>query len=371
MMVVTATQVLMTASAPTPQLAYGQDGQLKGFAVLEYETAEMAEEAQQRADGLALGGSHLRVSFCAPGPPGRSMLAALIAAQATVSVCQREGAPEGGDGGARGPGGHPLWPGRTLSCSSVPFCRPSIGAKGSCPSPASCSCSATWGPPLPSSCCSTPCSTAARVASRVRQAGAKCAQNRAPPVTVPTRASSDMSPCAGAGMRVMLPRGSWCPEPLAGEAGWWREGPSPPGGTHLPGPFLWLSLPSGSFSFLLSTGLGLCLIDGGVPPGAHLPFSGSPRRPPGRTPGHAAAQRARPVHSAAAARPADPESEGNGRPWATGSLLTSRSPSSFRFQHHLYPPTGGSPSVGLWTIRLWPWGPLWGPACRRCSGLRK
>ncbi|XP_054417995.1 ribonucleoprotein PTB-binding 1 isoform X6 [Pteronotus mesoamericanus] len=66
------------------QLAYGQDGQLKGFAVLEYETAEMAEEAQQQADGLALGGSHLRISFCAPGPPGRSMLAALIAAQATA-----------------------------------------------------------------------------------------------------------------------------------------------------------------------------------------------------------------------------------------------------------------------------------------------
>uniref|UniRef100_A0A8C6QE02 Ribonucleoprotein PTB-binding 1 n=1 Tax=Nannospalax galili TaxID=1026970 RepID=A0A8C6QE02_NANGA len=66
------------------QLACGQDGQLKGFAVLEYETAEMAEAAQQRADGLALGGSHLRVSFCAPGPPGRSMLAALIAAQATA-----------------------------------------------------------------------------------------------------------------------------------------------------------------------------------------------------------------------------------------------------------------------------------------------
>ncbi|XP_069334296.1 ribonucleoprotein PTB-binding 1 isoform X1 [Eulemur rufifrons] len=66
------------------QLACGQDGQLKGFAVLEYESAEMAEEAQQRADGLALGGSHLRISFCAPGPPGRSMLAALIAAQATA-----------------------------------------------------------------------------------------------------------------------------------------------------------------------------------------------------------------------------------------------------------------------------------------------
>nr|XP_054105200.1 ribonucleoprotein PTB-binding 1 isoform X3 [Callithrix jacchus] len=78
-------RVLSTVHTPTfCQLACGQDGQLKGFAVLEYETAEMAEEAQQRADGLALGGSHLRVSFCAPGPPGRSMLAALIAAQATA-----------------------------------------------------------------------------------------------------------------------------------------------------------------------------------------------------------------------------------------------------------------------------------------------
>uniref|UniRef100_A0A8C9V909 Uncharacterized protein n=1 Tax=Scleropages formosus TaxID=113540 RepID=A0A8C9V909_SCLFO len=33
------------------------------------------------SDGRALGGTHIRVSFCAPGPPGRSMLAALIAAQ--------------------------------------------------------------------------------------------------------------------------------------------------------------------------------------------------------------------------------------------------------------------------------------------------
>ncbi|XP_063084714.1 ribonucleoprotein PTB-binding 1 isoform X5 [Cavia porcellus] len=78
-------RALSAVHAPTfCQLACGQDGQLKGFAVLEYETAEMAEAAQQQADGLALGGSHLRVSFCAPGPPGRSMLAALIAAQATA-----------------------------------------------------------------------------------------------------------------------------------------------------------------------------------------------------------------------------------------------------------------------------------------------
>ncbi|KAH0628723.1 hypothetical protein JD844_010171 [Phrynosoma platyrhinos] len=65
------------------QLACGQDGQLKGFAVLEYETTEIAEMVQQATNGLPLAGNHIRVSFCAPGPPGRSMLAALIAAQAT------------------------------------------------------------------------------------------------------------------------------------------------------------------------------------------------------------------------------------------------------------------------------------------------
>ncbi|KAJ7317246.1 hypothetical protein JRQ81_003408, partial [Phrynocephalus forsythii] len=66
------------------QLAYGQDGQLKGFAVVEYESAEIAEMVQQATNGLLLAGNHIRVSFCAPGPPGRSMLAALVAAQATA-----------------------------------------------------------------------------------------------------------------------------------------------------------------------------------------------------------------------------------------------------------------------------------------------
>ncbi|XP_058026203.1 ribonucleoprotein PTB-binding 1 isoform X3 [Ahaetulla prasina] len=66
------------------QLACGQDGQLKGFAVLEYESAEIAEMVQQATNGFLLAGNHIRVSFCAPGPPGRSMLAALIAAQATA-----------------------------------------------------------------------------------------------------------------------------------------------------------------------------------------------------------------------------------------------------------------------------------------------
>lgn len=66
------------------QLAQGQDGSFRRFAVLEFAAAEMAEEAQRLADGRLLAGTHIRVSFCAPGPPGRSMLAALIAAQTMV-----------------------------------------------------------------------------------------------------------------------------------------------------------------------------------------------------------------------------------------------------------------------------------------------
>ncbi|NWX44747.1 RAVR1 protein, partial [Steatornis caripensis] len=78
-------RVFSAACAPAfCQLAYGQDGQLKGFAVLEYDSPEAAEVVQQATDGLPLAGNHVRVSFCAPGPPGRSMLAALIAAQATA-----------------------------------------------------------------------------------------------------------------------------------------------------------------------------------------------------------------------------------------------------------------------------------------------
>ncbi|XP_028267858.1 ribonucleoprotein PTB-binding 1 isoform X2 [Parambassis ranga] len=72
------------------QLAQGQDGSFRRFAVLEFATAEMAEEAQRLTDGRLLGGTHIRVSFCAPGPPGRSMLAALIAAQ-TMAVNRGKG----------------------------------------------------------------------------------------------------------------------------------------------------------------------------------------------------------------------------------------------------------------------------------------
>ncbi|CAB1454202.1 unnamed protein product [Pleuronectes platessa] len=72
------------------QLAQGQDGSFRRFAILEFTTAEMAEEAQRLSDVRLLGGTHIRVSFCAPGPPGRSMLAALIAAQ-TMAVNRGKG----------------------------------------------------------------------------------------------------------------------------------------------------------------------------------------------------------------------------------------------------------------------------------------
>ncbi|XP_037333401.2 ribonucleoprotein PTB-binding 1 isoform X1 [Pungitius pungitius] len=72
------------------QLAQGQDSSFRRFTVLEFSSAEMAEEAQRLSDGRLLGGTHIRVSFCAPGPPGRSMLAALIAAQ-TMAVNRGKG----------------------------------------------------------------------------------------------------------------------------------------------------------------------------------------------------------------------------------------------------------------------------------------
>lgn len=67
------------------QLAQDEGGHGGGFAVVEYSTAEHAEEVQQVADGITVQGSQVQLSFCAPGAPGRSTLAALIAAQRVVS----------------------------------------------------------------------------------------------------------------------------------------------------------------------------------------------------------------------------------------------------------------------------------------------
>lgn len=68
------------------QLAQDEGSYVGGFAVVEYTSAEHAEEVQQAADGMSVKGSKVRVSFCAPGAPGRSTLAALIAAQRVVSL---------------------------------------------------------------------------------------------------------------------------------------------------------------------------------------------------------------------------------------------------------------------------------------------
>lgn len=67
------------------QLAQDEGGQGSCFAVVEYSTAEHAEEVQQVADGITIKGSQVQLSFCAPGASGRSTLAALIAAQRVVS----------------------------------------------------------------------------------------------------------------------------------------------------------------------------------------------------------------------------------------------------------------------------------------------
>ncbi|XP_061040059.1 ribonucleoprotein PTB-binding 2 isoform X1 [Eubalaena glacialis] len=76
------------------QLAEDEGSYVGGFAVVEYSTAEHAEEVQQAADGMTINGSKVQVSFCAPGAPGRSTLAALIAAQRVMHSNQKGLLPE-------------------------------------------------------------------------------------------------------------------------------------------------------------------------------------------------------------------------------------------------------------------------------------
>nr|KAF6507585.1 ribonucleoprotein, PTB binding 2 [Rousettus aegyptiacus] len=76
------------------QLAQDEGSYVGGFAVVEYNTAEHAEEVQHAADGMTIKGSHVQVSFCAPGAPGRSTLAALIAAQRVMHSNQKGLLPE-------------------------------------------------------------------------------------------------------------------------------------------------------------------------------------------------------------------------------------------------------------------------------------
>eukprot|EP00073_Rattus_norvegicus_P046828 XP_017448976.1 PREDICTED: ribonucleoprotein PTB-binding 2 isoform X2 [Rattus norvegicus] len=76
------------------QLAQDEGSHGGGFAVVEYSTAEHAEEVQQVADGITIKGSQVQLSFCAPGAPGRSTLAALIAAQRAMHSNQKGLLPE-------------------------------------------------------------------------------------------------------------------------------------------------------------------------------------------------------------------------------------------------------------------------------------
>ncbi|XP_075801638.1 ribonucleoprotein PTB-binding 2 isoform X2 [Microtus pennsylvanicus] len=76
------------------QLAQDEGGHGGSFAVVEYSTAEHAEEVQQVADGITIKGSQVQLSFCAPGAPGRSTLAALIAAQRVMNSSQKGLLPE-------------------------------------------------------------------------------------------------------------------------------------------------------------------------------------------------------------------------------------------------------------------------------------
>lgn len=67
------------------QLAQDEGSPVRGFAVVEYETAEQAEAMLLEMDRQLIQGQEIRLSLCPPGTSGRSTLAALIAAQGVVS----------------------------------------------------------------------------------------------------------------------------------------------------------------------------------------------------------------------------------------------------------------------------------------------
>ncbi|XP_061098582.1 ribonucleoprotein PTB-binding 2-like isoform X2 [Conger conger] len=76
------------------QLAQNEDSHARGFAVLEYETAEQAEAVLMDMDRRTVRGQEVHVSLCPPGASGRSTLAALIAAQGTLWSSRKGLLPE-------------------------------------------------------------------------------------------------------------------------------------------------------------------------------------------------------------------------------------------------------------------------------------
>ncbi|XP_051568767.1 ribonucleoprotein PTB-binding 2-like [Myxocyprinus asiaticus] len=66
------------------QLAQDEGSPVRGFAVVEYETAEQAEAVLLEMDRQLIQGQEIRLCLCPPGTTGRSTLAALIAAQGVM-----------------------------------------------------------------------------------------------------------------------------------------------------------------------------------------------------------------------------------------------------------------------------------------------
>lgn len=74
------------------QLAQDEGSPVRGFGVVEYESAEQAEAVLIEMDRTLVGGQEVRLSLCTPGTSGRSTLAALIAAQGMVSMVRARAA---------------------------------------------------------------------------------------------------------------------------------------------------------------------------------------------------------------------------------------------------------------------------------------
>nr|DBA17803.1 TPA: hypothetical protein GDO54_016124 [Pyxicephalus adspersus] len=89
------TQIFSSLHKPVfCQLAEDEGGYSGGFAVVEYESARQAEEMRDSMDGITVKGSRIQVSYCAPGSPGRSMLATLMAAQGMLQNNRKGLLPE-------------------------------------------------------------------------------------------------------------------------------------------------------------------------------------------------------------------------------------------------------------------------------------
>ncbi|MEQ2261587.1 hypothetical protein XENORESO_012380, partial [Xenotaenia resolanae] len=76
------------------QLAQDEGSPVRGFGVVEYESAEQAEAVLTEMDRTLVGGQEVRLSLCTPGTSGRSTLAALIAAQGMIMSNRKGLLPE-------------------------------------------------------------------------------------------------------------------------------------------------------------------------------------------------------------------------------------------------------------------------------------